>query len=152
MKNRNNLRLIVAALLWSIVFLGGCEDKKPQRSTEKKKPEGYLETVIHSKTFAETRTCQLRLRSLGQELRIYAAAEGKFPASLADLKNPNLTKSPMRGNPEYIYIAGQSPNTPPRNILVYLEQTNHADKHHVLYIDGTTDSLTPEDLEKKLGK
>lgn len=150
MMMKNNLRLIVVAVLGTIVFLGGCDDKKPQRSNEKKKPEGYFETVIHSKTVTETRMCQVRLRSLGQELRLYAAAEGKFPPSLADLKNPNLIKSPMRPNPEYLYIAGQSPNMPPRNILVYLEQTNHENKCHVLYIDGTTASLSPEALKKAL--
>ena len=129
------------------------EDTKPPRRRKLDKPKGYIPTIVRTKKFADTRTCLARMAILKQELQLYAEMnDGKFPASLAELKRPRLIRTPMRGNEEYSYIPGQSTNRDPANILVYLEEVDHKGKCHILRIGGTVEAVTPDDLEAELRK
>ena len=123
---------------------------QPAKRRKVKKPEGYLQTVIYSRTFAETRKCQTRLRTLSQELRIYASMNEKFPDSLAELRRPDLTKSPMRDAGSYKYVGGQTPRMDGNNVLVYLEEINHRGKYHVLRLGGTVEEVDPKNLPAEL--
>lgn len=49
--------------------------------------------------------------------------------------------------PQYVYIAGQSPDMPPTNVLLYEPQPVHDGKCSVLFLDGQITMLSPEELK-----
>ena len=157
---RTTLALAIGCFALALgTWTAGCDsppheedkDTKPPPRKKLDKPRGYLQTVVRSKTFAETQACLARMATLRQELVLYAQMnDGRFPPSLAALKRRNLIKTPMRGNEEYSYIAGQSTSSASGNILVYLEEVDHKGLCHVLRVGGTVEGISPDDLETEL--
>ena len=165
-----SLRMLPALVVLLGIVLGGCETeeprKKPKRTEEQaakgvpapkrqpseswKEPGNYLGAVTHSKTFAETRKCQTRLKTLMKELDMYHAVNGQFPPSLAAVNRSDLTRCPYRRGGPYRYVPGQSKTSPAGSILVYEADAPHEGKAHAMLVDGTVVSLTPEQLQERL--
>lgn len=111
----------------------------------------YGEALVDTKYTAITVGCQTNMRTIWQNLQMYAAANGSFPESRDALvewsENWRLFRCPATDGPEYVYIPGQTGDMPATNILVYEPQAIHDGRCSVLRLGGRIELLTPEELK-----
>jgi hypothetical protein len=116
--------------------------------------EQYTQTMINTKYTAETVTCQTNLRTIAQNIQIYALSNEGFPASLQDLVqwsgSTQLFKCPSPDAGEYVYIAGQRSGLSPANVLLYESKPVHDGRCSVLRLSGQIELLTPEELQQAI--
>ena len=118
--------------------------------------EQYTQTMINTKYTAETVTCQTNLRTIAQNIQIYALSNEGFPASLQDLVqwsgSTQLFKCPSPDAGEYVYIPGQRSGMSPANVLLYESKPVHDGRCSVLRLGGQIELLTPEELQQALAQ
>jgi|GEM_PF-561759 len=118
----------------------------------------YSQVLVDTKYTAITVRCQTNMRTIWQNLQMYAAANGKFPESKDALmewsENSRLFRCPATDGPEYMYIPGQNPDMPATNspagragVLVYEPRAVHDGRCSVLRLGGQVELLTPEELK-----
>lgn len=116
----------------------------------------YTQTMIDTKFTAETVKCQTNLRTIAQNIQIYALSNEGFPPSLEDLiqwsGSTQLFKCPSADGGKYIYIPGQSSGMPPSNVLLYESKPVHDGRCNVLRLGGQIELLTPEELQQALAR
>jgi len=109
------------------------------------------EALVGTKYTAITVRCQTNMRTIWQNLQMYAAANGSFPESRDALvewsENSRLFRCPATDGPEYVYIPGQTGDMPATNVLVYEPQAMHDGRCSVLRLGGQIELLTPEELK-----
>jgi hypothetical protein len=91
--------------------------------------EQYTQTMINTKYTAETVKCQTNLRTIAQNIQIYALSNEGFPPSLEGLVqwsgSTQLFKCPSPDAGKYVYIPGQNGSKPPANVLLYESKPVH---------------------------
>ena len=111
----------------------------------------YTETLIDTKYSAITVKCQMNLRTIWQNLQMYAAENGRFPTSQSELVewsgNSRLFHCPATDGQEYVYIPGQNGDMSPENVLVFEREAVHDGRCSVLRLGGQLELLTPEELK-----
>jgi hypothetical protein len=84
--------------------------------------EQYTQTMVDTKYTAETVKCQTNLRTIAQNIQIYALSNEGFPPSLEDLiqwsGSTQLFKCPSPDAGKYIYVPGQRSDMSPVNVLL----------------------------------
>ena len=116
----------------------------------------YTQTMIDTKYTAETVKCQTNLRTIAQNIQIYAISNEGFPSSLQDLiqwsGSTQLFKCPAPDAGEYVYIPGQRSDMSPSNVLLYESKPVHDGRCSVLRLGGQIELLTPEELQQALAQ
>ena len=89
----------------------------------------YTETMVQAKHDATSVKCQMNLRTISQNLQMYAVSNGTFPSSLEELMrfsgNTQLFKCPSAEGEQYKYIGGQGGNASDLNILLFEPKAVH---------------------------
>src|SRR4030066_743114 len=109
-------RLIALGVLWVIKNVGQAGQQ-------------YTEGMIKTQNKAITVTCQMNLRTIAQNIQIYAMSNDSFPSSLEALiefsGSTQLFQCPDPEGGKYVYIPGQNNSMPPTNILLYEPKPVH---------------------------
>ncbi len=118
--------------------------------------EQYTQTMINTKFTAETVKCQTNLRTIAQNIQIYALSNEGFPPSLEDLVqwsgSTQLFKCPSPDAGKYVYVPGQNSGMSPANVLLYESKPVHDGRCSVLRLGGQIELLTPEELQQALAQ
>jgi len=123
-----------------------------------------IPAMAQAREQAKRTVCSANLRGIGQGMYIYAVDhDDKFPAKLQDLVDTNMNTADQFVCPStdhtindpidssYVYIAGQTTNGNPRNVLVYERPENHGeDGVCVLFMDGHVEFVDLDRLEREL--
>ena len=116
----------------------------------------YGEALVDTKRKATALQCQLNLRTIWQNLRIYAIEKESFPPSLKTLvdwgADSQLLRCTAPDGGEYVYIPGQNGNMPGQNVLVYELKAAHDGRCNLLRVNGQVDLLTPEQVQAAVTK
>jgi prepilin-type processing-associated H-X9-DG protein len=114
----------------------------------------YTTAMINTQDKATSLTCQMNLRSIGQNLQMYTISNESFPASQQELINisggSRVFRCPDPNGGEYIYIPGQRADASPGNVLVYESKPVHNGRCNVLFVGGRIAALTPDELNQAL--
>lgn len=131
--------LIALGVLWVIKNVGEAGQQ-------------YTEGMIKTQNKALSVTCQMNLRSIAQNIQIYAMSNDSFPPSLQALiefsGSTQLFQCPDPEGGKYVYIPGQNNNMPPANILLYEPEPVHDGRCNVLRLNSQIESLSPEELKQ----
>lgn len=135
--------LIALAVLWVIKNIGQAGQQ-------------YTDTMIKTKYTAITVKCQMNLRTIGQNIQIYALSNGSFPPSLEALiefsGSTQLFQCPDPEGGKYIYIPGQNNSMPPTNILLYESKPVHDGRCGVLRLNRQIELLSPEQVQQAVAQ
>ncbi len=135
------LGLLALGILWIIKTFGEAGQQ-------------YTTTMINTQDKAASLSCQMNLRTIGQNLQMYAISHEGFPASQQELMsfsgNSRVFRCPDPNGGEYIYIPGQRADASPGNVLVYESEPVHNGRCNVLFLGGQTAALTPDELNRAL--
>lgn len=116
--------------------------------------EQYSDAMVDTQLKAITVKCQTNLRTIGQNIQMYAISNEGFPPSQEELMafsgSTQLFRCPAPDGEKYIYIPGQNGGMPPANILVYEPKPVHEGRCGVLRLGGQLELLTPEELQQAL--
>jgi len=116
----------------------------------------YGEALVDTKRKALALQCQLNLRSIWQNLRMYAADNESFPPSLEALvqwgADPQLLRCPAPDGQEYVYIPGQDEDSSGKNVLVYEANAAHDGRCNLLRLDGQIELLTADQVQAEAAK
>jgi hypothetical protein len=116
----------------------------------------YTEAMVETKYKAVTVKCQTNLRTIGQNIQMYAISNERFPPSLKALVewsgNTQLFRCPAPDGEEYVYISGQNGSMSPANVLLYEPKPIHDGRCSVLRLGGQIELLTPEELQQAVGR
>jgi len=116
----------------------------------------YTQTMIDTKYTAETVKCQTNLRTIAQNIAIYALSNEGFPPSLQALVewsgSTQLFKCPSPDAGKYVYIPGQNGGMSPANVLLYESKPVHDGRCSVLRLGGQIELLTPEEVQQAVAR
>ena len=153
------------AWFWITAFalaalMAGCSKAKDAAATQaaaKPTDRGYVEAVLHSRDMAKETVQSADLSSILTAVRMYAAADGRFPPSLKALADGHYLPQAMICIPDgndrpLAYIAGLDESSPPGRILVYVTRADSDGRQKVLRLNGQIESLTPAELAAELKK
>jgi hypothetical protein len=124
---------------------------------------GVLASVLLP-AVAQARQTSMRVASMSNLRDIGAACHawadehgGQFPASLQVLVDDGLIPEQLLHSPRgptgevsYVYIAGQSDKSDPRNVLAYERVFDKAGKTNVLFMDGYVEYMRFDEFKKVL--
>lgn len=135
--------LIALGVLWVIKNVGEAGQQ-------------YTEAMIKTQNKAIDVKCQLNMRTIAQNIQIYALSNDSFPPSPEALiefcGSTQLFQCPDPEGGKYIYIHGQNNNMPPTNILLYEPKPVHDGRCCVLRLNGQIELLSPEQLEEAVAQ
>ena len=118
--------------------------------------EQYGEVMVQAKDDATSVTCQMNLRTISQNLQMYAISNGTFPSSLEELidfsGSTQLFKCPSPEGGQYKYIPGQGANASDQNIILYEPNAPHDGRAGVLRLNGQTELLSPLELQQAIAQ
>lgn len=133
--------LIALGVLWVIKNVGEAGQQ-------------YTDGMIKTQNKAIDVSCQMNLRTIAQNIQMYALSNESFPSSLEALiswsGSTQLFQCPDPDGGKYIYIPGQNNNMPPTNILVYEPNPVHNGRCYVLRLNMQIESLNPEQLQQAI--
>jgi len=116
----------------------------------------YTGAMVNTKRKAVALQCQMNLRTIWQNLRMYAIEKEGYPPSLKTLvdwgADSQLLRCPAPDGGQYVYIPGQNENTPGQNVLVYELKAAHEGRCNLLRVNGQIDLLTPEQVQAAVTK
>ena len=114
----------------------------------------YSDTMVDTQLKAITVKCQTNLRTIYQNIQMYAISNEGFPPSQQELVefsgSTQLFRCPAPEGEKYVYIPGQNASMPPGNILVYEPKPVHDGRCSVLRLGGQLELLSPEELQQAL--
>ena len=144
------INIIVAIIFFGLIALGILWVMKTAGEAGKQ----YSNAMIETSHRASALKCQTNMRTIWQNLQVYAVSNGSFPASqqeLMDLSgNSRLFRCDEPNAPEYVYIPGQAGDMPAANVLLYEPEPVHNGKCNVLYLNGQMELLTAEQLSRAI--
>jgi len=133
--------LIALGILWVIKNVGDAGQQ-------------YTEAMVNTQNKAINVSCQMNMRSIGQNIQMYAISNDSFPPSLESLiswsGSTQLFQCPEPEGGKYVYIPGQNNNMPPSNILVYEPKPVHNGHCNALRLNMQIESLRPEELQQAI--
>jgi len=116
----------------------------------------YSGAMVDTKRKAMALQCQMNLRTIWQNLRMYAIEKESFPPSLKTLvdwgADSQLLRCTAPDGGEYVYIPGQNGNMPGQNVLVYELKAAHDGRCNLLRVDGQIELLTPDQVQAAVTK
>ena len=116
----------------------------------------YGEALVDTRRRAIALQCQLNLRSIWQNLRMYAADNESFPPSLEALvqwgADPQLLRCPAPDGQKYVYIPGQNEDSSGGNVLVYEPNAAHDGRCNLLRLDGQIELRTADQVQAAAAK
>jgi hypothetical protein len=116
----------------------------------------YTDTMVQARHDATSVKCQMNMRAIGQNLQMYAATNGRFPASLEELMefsgSTQLFQCPAPEGERYKYIPGQGGNASDQNIVLFEPKAVHDGRAGVLRLGGQIELLTPEELQAAIAQ
>jgi len=116
----------------------------------------YTESMVKTKYTAITVTCQMNLRTIGQNIQMYAISNESFPPSLEALiefsGSTQLFQCPDPKGGKYVYIPGQNSSMPSTNILLYEPRPVHDGRCGVLLLGGQIELVSPEQVQQAVGQ
>jgi hypothetical protein len=116
----------------------------------------YTKTVVETRYTAIAVKCQTNLRTIGQNIQMYAISNGEFPPSLEVLVewsgSTQLFRCPAPDGERYVYIRGQNGGMSPTNVLLYEPKAVHDGRCSVLRLGGQIELLTPEQLQQAVAQ
>jgi hypothetical protein len=112
----------------------------------------YSTAMVQTSHRASALKCQNNLRTIAQSIQMYAIGNESLPPTQQALMDycgygSRLFHCDEPNAPQYVYIAGQSLDMPPTNVLLYEPQPVHDSKCSVLFLDGQIAMLSPEELK-----
>ena len=135
--------LIALGVLWVIKNVGEAGQQ-------------YTDGMIKTQNKAVTVKCQLNLRTIAQNIQIYAMSNESFPPSLEALiefcGSTQLFQCPDPEGGKYVYIPGQNNSMPPTNILLYETKPVHDGRCYVLRLNRQIELLSPEQLTEAVAQ
>jgi len=135
--------LIALGVLWVIKNIGQASQQ-------------YTEGMIKTQNKAVTVKCQLNMRTIAQNIQIYALSNDSFPPSLEALiefsGSTQLFQCPDPEGGKYVYIPGQNNSMPPENILLYEPKPVHDGRCNVLRLNRQVELLTPEQVQQAVAQ
>lgn len=135
--------LIALVVLWVIKNVGEAGQQ-------------YTDGMIKTQNKAVTVKCQLNLRTIAQNIQMYAMSNDSFPPSLEALiswsGNTQLFQCPDPEGGKYVYISGQNNNMSPMNILLYETKPVHDGCCSVLRLGRQIELLSPEELKQAVAQ
>lgn len=144
------INVITAVVFFGLIALGIMWIMK----TAGEAGQQYTTAMVGTRDKAAAVSCQMNLRSIAQNLQMYAISNEGLPASQRELMdfcgNTRLFRCPDPNGVEYVYIPGQRSDMPATNVLVYEPQAAHNGKCNVLFLGGQLGALTPEELKRAL--
>lgn len=133
--------LIAAGIFWVIKTAGDMGGQ-------------YAQTMVSTQNQAKLLKCQQNLYAINQGVRLYGLSNDKLPDTFDDLVNEvgdsRVFQCPEPNSPKYVYIPGQTLDSPSDNILLYEPKPVHDGRGNVLRVSGAIDLLTPEELQAAL--
>lgn len=133
--------LLILAISWVVKQWG--------RATEE-----YTGAIIKTKQNAESVTCGMNMRTIGQNIQMYVLTNEELPPSMEELRQfsgaSKLFRCPDREGAEYVYVPGQTNEMSGTNILVYEPNAVHNGQGHVLLLNGAVLLIGPEQLDTAL--
>jgi hypothetical protein len=133
--------LLALGVLWVIKMWGQAEQQ-------------YTTAMIDTKYKATDVACQMNLRTIAQNLQMYAISNERYPRSQQELVdfsgNSRLFRCPDPNGGEYIYVPGQRGDAAAAGVLVYESKPVHRGRCNVLFTNGEIVPLTPEELKQAL--
>ncbi len=118
--------------------------------------EQYTGAMIDARNDAWSVNCQMNMRTIGQNIQMFAISNEGLPESLAELRrwsgNSDLFRCPAPDGAEYVYIPGQTSEMSASNILVFEPNAVHDGCASVLLLGGTVGFLTPDQLDQALAR
>ena len=118
--------------------------------------EQYSGAMIDARNDAWSVNCQINMRTIGQNIQMFAISNEGLPESLAELRrwsgNSELFRCPAPDGAEYVYIPGQTSEMSPSNILVFEPNAVHDGRAAALLLGGTVGLLTPDQLDQALAR
>ena len=116
----------------------------------------YSGAMVDTKRKAIALQCQMNMRTIWQNLRMYAIEKEGFPPSLKTLvdwgADSQLLRCTSPDGGEYVYIPGQNQNSPSQNVLVYELKAVHEGRCNLLRVNGQVDLLTPDQVQAAVTK
>ena len=135
--------LIALAVLWVIKNVGQAGQQ-------------YTDGMIKTQNKAITVKCQMNLRTIAQNIQIYAMSNDSFPPSLQALiefsGSTQLFQCPDPEGGKYVYIPGQNSSMPPTNILLYEPKPVHNGRCNVLRLGRQIELLSPEQVQQAVAQ
>ena len=135
--------LIALAVLWVIKNIGEAGQQ-------------YTDSMIKTQNKAVTVKCQMNLRTIAQNIQIYALSNDRYPPSLEALiefsGSTQLFQCPDPEGDKYVYIPGQNSSMPPTNILLYETRPVHDGRCNVLRLSRQIESLSPEEVQQAVAQ
>jgi hypothetical protein len=112
----------------------------------------YTNAMIETSHKASALKCQTNMRTIWQNLQMYAISNESFPASQKELMNwcdnSRLFHCNEPNAPEYVYIPGQTGDMPAANVLLFEPAPVHDGRCNVLFLNGQMELLAPEELKR----
>ncbi|MHC4203741.1 MAG: hypothetical protein ACYSTT_03765 [Planctomycetota bacterium] len=135
--------LIALGVLWVIKNIGQAGQQ-------------YTDGMIKTQNKAVTVKCQLNLRTIAQNIQMYAMSNDSFPPSLEALiswsGSTQLFQCPDPEGGRYVYIHGQNNSMPPMNILLYETRPVHDGRCNVLRLSRQIELLSPEEVKQAVAQ
>lgn len=135
--------LIALGVLWVIKNVGEAGQQ-------------YTQGIIQSQNKALTVSCQMNLRTIAQNIQMYAMSNNSLPPSLEALISwsgtTQLFQCPDPEGGKYVYIPGQNNNMSPMNILLHETRPVHDGRCCVLRLNGQVELLSPEQLKEAVSQ
>ena len=128
------INIITAVVFFGLIALGIMWIMK----TAGEAGQQYTTAMVQTQDKAAAVSCQMNLRTIGQNLQMYAISNEGFPANQQELMNfcgnTRLFRCPDPNGAEYIYIPGQRGDMPDTNVLVYEPKPVHNGRCNVLFL------------------
>ena len=146
------INVIVAVVFFGLIALGIWWLMKSIGQTGQQ----YTEAMVRTRYNALTVKCQTNMRTIGQNIQMYAITNETLPPSSEALEqwsgSSQLFRCPDPNGGKYIYIPGQDGRMPDSNILLYGPNPVHNGRCSVLRLGGQIELLSPEELKIALAR
>jgi hypothetical protein len=119
-----------------------------------KATEQYGTAMVNTQSKSMTLVCQSNMRSLFQMMQVTVASEGKYPESLADLKDQvsdsRLYHCPDPNGSDYLYLPPGRTDMDTPTIILYESSPVHNGQCNVLLSTGEIGQMPLEELNNIL--
>ena len=112
----------------------------------------YGRAMIQATETATALKCEMNMNSVWQCIEAHLTESDELPSSREDLVrlcgDSRLLRCDEPNGLPYVYVAGQRPNMPGSNVLVYEPIPVHQGRSAVLFLSGRVDMLDPNSLRR----
>ncbi len=132
------LGLMAAGILWVMKTTGEAGSE-------------YVQGMVNTQNKASVLKCQMNLQTIYKSIQLFAITSDKLPETFQELVDEvgdsRVFQCSEPNSPKFVYIPGQTLDSPPENILVYEPQPVHNGMSNVLRVNGSVDMFSPGQLQ-----